>query len=212
MSSNGLYPALQSLYRQHHCTETALLKVKNDILMNMNMGHVSLLVLLDLSAAFDTVDHGILITSLQSRFGVSGKVLEWFSAYLRNRSQRISVNGTLSDRFALQYGVPQGSCLGPVLFIIYASKLFDIVNAHLPNVHCYADDSQLYLPFKLDSQASRDEAVIAMQHCIEDIRQWMLTHRLKLSDDKTEYLLIGTRQQLSKINAGSLAVGDHQIT
>ena len=90
-----------------------------------------MLVLLDLSAAFDTVDHGILITSLQSRFGVSGQVLEWFSGYLRNRSQRISVNGTLSDRFFLQYGVPQGSCLGPVLFIIYASKLFEIVKAHL---------------------------------------------------------------------------------
>ena len=172
MSSNGLCPALQSSYRQHHSTETALLKVKNDILMNMNKGHVTLLVLLDLSA----------ITSLQSRFGVSGKVLEWFSAYLRNRSQRISVNGTLSDRFALQYGVPQGSCLGPVLFLIYASKLFEIVNAHLPNVHCYADDSQLYLSFKPDSQASRDEAVMAMQHCIEDICQWMLTDRLKLND------------------------------
>lgn len=79
MSSNGLYPALHSSYRQHHSTGTALLKVKNDILMNMNKGHVTLLVLLDFSAAFETVDHGILITSLQSRFGVSGKVLEWFS-------------------------------------------------------------------------------------------------------------------------------------
>ena len=212
MSSNGLYPVLQSSYRQHHSTETALLKVKSDILMNMNKGHVTLLVLLDLSAAFDTVDHGILITSLKSRFGVSGQVLEWFSGYLGNRSQRISVNGTLSDRFFLQYGVPQGSCLGPVLFIIYASKLFEIVKAHLPDVHCYADDSQLYLSFKPDSQAIRDEAVMAMQHCIEDIRQWMLTDRLKLNDDKIEYLLIGTRQQLSKISAGSLAVGDHQIT
>ena len=142
MSSNGLYPALQSSYRQHHSTETALFKVKNDILMNINKGHITLLVLLDLSVAFDTVDHGILIMSLKSTFGVSGKVLEWFSAYLRNRSQRISVNGTLSDHFSLQYGVPQGSCLGTVLFIIYASKLFKIVNLHLPNVHCYANDSQ----------------------------------------------------------------------
>ena len=144
MSSNGLYPVLQSLNRQHHSTETALLKVKNDILMNMNKGHVTLLVLLDLSAAFDTIDHSILIMSLQSRFGVWGQVLELFSGYLRNRSQRISVNGTLSDGFFLQYGVPQGSCLGPILFIIYASKLFEIVKAHLPDVHCYADDSQLY--------------------------------------------------------------------
>ena len=127
MSFNGLYPALQSSYRQHHGTDTALLKVKNDIYMNMNKGHVT--------RNFDTVDHGILITSLQSRFGVSGKVLEWFSVY---RSQRISVNGILSDRFSLQYGVPQGSSLAPVLFIVYSSKLVEIVNAHLPDVHCYA--------------------------------------------------------------------------
>ena len=135
MSSNGLYPALQSSFRQHHLTDTALLKVKDDIYMNMNKGHVTKLVLLDLSADFDTVDHGILITSLQSRFGVSGKVLEWFSVY---RSQRISVNVILSDRFSLQYGVPQGSSLAPVLFIVYSSKLVEIVNAPLPDVHCYA--------------------------------------------------------------------------
>ena len=74
------------------------------------------------------------------------------------------------------------------------------------------DDSQLYLPFKPNSQPSRDEAVMSMQHCIEDIRPWKLTDRLKLNVDKTEYLLIGTRLQLSKISAGSLAVGYYQIT
>ena len=121
---------------------------------------------------------------------------------LRNRSQGISLNRTLSDSFFLQYGVPQGSRL----------KLFEIVNAHLPDIHCYADDSQLYLSFKPDSQASWDEANMAMQQCIEDIRQWILTDRLKLNDDKTEYLLIGTRQQLSANSAGTLAVGDHQIS
>ena len=90
------------------------------------------------------------------------------------------------------------------MIIIYASKLVKAVNAHLPDVHCYADDSHLLKP---NSQASQDEAVIAMQHCIEDIRQWMLTDRIKLNDDKSEYLLMRTRQQLSKISAGSLVVG-----
>ena len=92
MSSNGLYPDLQSAYVKNHSTETALLRVKNDILMNMNKGHVILLVFLDLSAAFDTVDHNSLLTSLQTRFGVSGKVLEWFASYLHDRSQRITIN------------------------------------------------------------------------------------------------------------------------
>ena len=93
------------------------------------------------------------------------------------------------------------------MFIIYASKLVKTVNAHLPDVYCCADDSHLYHFLKPNSQASQDEAVIAMQHCIKDIRQWMLTDRIKLSDDKSEYVLMGTRQQLSKISTGSLVVG-----
>ena len=82
------------------------------------------------------------------------------------------------------------------LFVIYASKLFEIFSCHLPDVHCYTDDTQLYLLFKPDSHASHVKAVTAMQWCIEDLGQWMLLDRLKLNDDKTEYLLIGTRQQL----------------
>ena len=126
MSLNHLFPVFQSAYRQHHSTETALLKVKNEILMNMNKQHVTLLVLLDLSVAFDTVDHCTLLQRLQSSLGVRGKVLSWLASYLSGRSQRILINETLSDSFDLECGVPQGSCLGPLLFTIYTSKLFEI--------------------------------------------------------------------------------------
>ena len=81
---------MPSAYREHHATETALLKVKNDILMNMDMGHVTLLVLLDLSAAFDTADHDILIHRLQSLLGPRGSALRWFRSYLRGRSQQVT--------------------------------------------------------------------------------------------------------------------------
>ena len=152
-----------------------------------------------------------LLTSLQTRFGVSGKVLEWFASYLHDRSQRITINGTLSDSFSLQCGVPQGSCLGPILFVIYASKLFEITSRHLPEVHCYADDTQLYLSFKPGLRESHVEALLHMQRCIDDLRQWMLMDRLKLNDEKTEFLLVGTRQQLAKLCVEPLAVGDHLI-
>ena len=102
---------------------------------------MTLLVLLDLSAAFDTVDPNILLTRLKSKLGLNGTAVLWVCSYLSGRTQRISVQGALSKVFHPRYGVPQGACLGPFLFNIYSSKIFDIVVRHLPKVHCYADDS-----------------------------------------------------------------------
>ncbi|PFX17905.1 hypothetical protein AWC38_SpisGene17756 [Stylophora pistillata] len=101
--------------------------------------------------------------------------------------QRISLDGYCSDTFDLQEGVPQGSCLGPLLFMLYASKLFEVVGRHLPSVHKYADDTQLYLAFKPEYTSSAQDAVAAMEHC-----------KLKINDGKSELMVIGTRQQLSK--------------
>ena len=129
MAANQLYPVLQSAYRQHHSTETALLKVKNDILMSMNNQHVTLLVLLDLSAAFDTVDNAILLQCLRDELGVSG-------IRCTNRTQTVLIDDVYSDKFDVKFGVPQGSCLGPLLFTIYTSELFKIMENHLPNCHC----------------------------------------------------------------------------
>ena len=101
--------------------------------------------------------------------------------------------------------------LGPLLFSIYTSQLFDIVSKHLPNVHCYADDTQLYLSFKPDNEASQLAALVAMEACIEDIRRWMIHDKLMLNDDKTEFLLIGTRRQLEKIQIDNLSIGDSAV-
>jgi len=125
-------------------------KVMNDVLLKMNSQHVTLLVLLDLSAAFDTVNHNILLERLHRDVGLRGKVLDWFSSYLSNRSQQVSINGSLSRQFPLGCGVPQGSCLGPLLSVIYTSSLFKVIERHLPQVHCFADDTQLYLSFRAD--------------------------------------------------------------
>ena len=117
-SDNTPLPVHQSSSRQFHSTETALLKVQSDILSNVDKQEVILLVLLDLSAAFDTVDHNSLINILESDFGICGDVLEWFRSYLTGRVQRVIVNQQSSKTFNLNYGVPQGSCLGPVLFLL----------------------------------------------------------------------------------------------
>lgn len=111
LNEHKFYPKTQSAYRKFHSTETALLRVKHDILMNMNRQHVTLLVILDLSAAFDTVDHCIMLDRLKSSFGIKDQVLKWFTSYLTNRSQFISINGGTSKRFDLKYGVPKGHVL-----------------------------------------------------------------------------------------------------
>ena len=119
MVVNDLYPAHQSAYRKHHSTEAAIIKIMNDILLSMNDQHVTLLLLLDLSAAFDTVDNTLLLQSLQTKFGIHGTALDWLNSYLSGRTQQIVISGILSDQFLLSCGVPQGSCLGPVLFVMY---------------------------------------------------------------------------------------------
>ena len=132
MSRFALYPTSQPAYRKGHSTETALLKVQNDILMNMNRKHVT---------SFQTCN--ILLARLKSCIGINGTSLNWFTSYLYNRSQRVSLNGFTSDSFKLPYGVPQGACLGPLLFTIYSSKLLEVIKYHVPAAHTYADDTLL---------------------------------------------------------------------
>ena len=183
--------------------------------MNLDSQRVTLLVMRDLSAAFDTVDHGVLLNRLSTSFGVRGSALQWFASYLLNRSQRVSFDQKLSENFKLQCGVPQGSCLGPLLFTIYASKLFEVIKNYLPQLqsHAYADESQLYLSFNPELACSQNDAVEAMEQCIQAIRSWMIKDKLRMNDSKTEFMIIGTRKQLTKVNIDGLiiTVGESSI-
>ena len=119
LNENELLPSVQSAYRQFFSTETAVLKVVSDVLTAMDRGQITLLGMFDLSAAFDTVDHAILLKRLDVSFGIRGNALNWFASYLSGRSQQVSVHGILASSFYLDFGVPQGSVLGPVLFLLY---------------------------------------------------------------------------------------------
>ena len=125
----------------------------------------------------------------------------------------MSINETLSKPFDLKCGVPQWSCLGPLLFTIYVSKLFQILKHHLSSAHTYADDTQLYLSFKPSDSSSEVEAASAMQKCICNVRAWKREDQLMLNDDKTEFLImIGTRQQLSKVSIQSIKIGQTEVS
>ena len=119
IDDNNLDEKLQSAYKKLHSTETALLRVHDDILRAVDHSCSVVLLLLDLSAAFDTVDHGLLLQRLNTRFGIKGKVLAWFKSYLTDRSQFVSINGSSSSQSNLMFGVPQGSGLGPILYLLY---------------------------------------------------------------------------------------------
>ena len=145
MSNNNLQEPFQSAYKQYHSTESALLMVHNDILCAMENQGVTLLVLLDLSSAFDTIDHPVLLSRLQHHLGINGTILAWFESYLSDRTQCVHINGKSSAPQPLQYGVPQGSVLGPLLFSIYILPLGDIIRRHGMKLHIYADDTQVYV-------------------------------------------------------------------
>jgi len=197
------YPLLQSAYRKFHSTETALLKVFSDLCMAVDEGNICLLGLLDLSAAFDTVDHHILLTRLNNTFGISGTVLNWFTSYLNDRKQFVSMSGCKSSYSNVRCGIPQGSILGPLLFILYASPITDIINSHGLWSHCYADDSQIYFYCSPDQVANLTQS---FSRCIADLEDWMTVNRLKLNCDKTEFLWISSQYQLERLNTSDMSV------
>ena len=211
MEANCPLPVNTSAYRTGHSTETALVKVQSDILYNMEKQKVTLLVLVDLSAAFDTVDHKLVMDILHSKFGISGTALQWHESYLTGRRQCVNINGTHSEPLELAYGVPQGSCIGPINFTQYASSLFDVIYQHLDTAHGYADDHQLYLAFSPNSDTNQHNAIDRMQKCLADVKSWMLKYKLKMNDGKTEFVIIGSRQQLAKIQFDSIKVGDSVV-
>ena len=144
IKKNHLSNPLQLAYRKHHSTESALLKVHIDIIISMDKGEVTALTLLDLSAAFDTIDHATLTDRLSDWYGISGQAQIWFSSYLQNMHQSVKIEDTFSDKVTLSYGVPQGSVLGPVLFTLYTTPLSAIISSFDINHHLYADDTQIY--------------------------------------------------------------------
>ena len=136
----------QSAYKSGHSMDTALLSIKNDIQLSLSLGEATALLLLDLSAAFDTIDHSTLLSCLLHWFGVCGSALKCFSSYFTECFQSVKIGSTLSDLQNLLFGVPQGSVLGPLLFSLYTSPLSTLIGKHKGlNFHFYADDSQLYV-------------------------------------------------------------------
>ena len=190
---------LQSAYKSFHSTETALLTIQNDIYAAMETGKVTALTLLDLSAAFDTMDHDLLLNRLSEWFGVEGNALKWITSYLKNRFQSVSIQGSSSNPIELLFGVPQGSVLGPLLFIMYTTPLSTVL-AKSKDIshHLYADDTQVYNSF---NTSTCDSSIKNLQNSLVSAQDWMFQNKLKLNPDKTEFVLIGNKSQRQKFTS-----------
>ena len=187
---------LQSAYKKFHSTESALLKVENDVLLNMEKGRVTALTLLVLSAAFDTIDHLTLISRLSSWYGISGTALDWFTSYLSNRCQQVKIHDYISEEVLISFGVPQGSVLGPILFTLYTAPLSHVIAEHDVEHYLYADDTKIYISLS-GSEAS--ESLTDLKSCVTDVFTWMTNSKLKLNPSKTEFVIIGSKKTKGKV-------------
>ena len=153
------------------------------------------MVLLDQSAAFDTIDHDKLLDCLRKWFGVGGRCLDWFKSYLSDRTQWIKIGFVLSETSKLKFGVPQGSFLGPFLFSLYTTPLSKVISKH-PDVK-FHDDTQLFI------HLTHKNAKIAFDRlgkCLEDVKLWLHANKLKLNADKTDFIIFGSKSQQDKLN------------
>ncbi|KAL6465781.1 hypothetical protein MHYP_G00259140, partial [Metynnis hypsauchen] len=168
---NQLQDPNQSGFNPAHSTETALIAVTEKLQSTISAKLSSVLILLDLSAAFDTVNHTILLDIL-TNLGITGYAWKWFKSYLEDCSYQVTWRGFTSSPCRLSTGVPQGLVLGPLLFSLYNSSLGDVISSHGFSYHCYADDTQLMFSFSpSDTQVSS-----RISACLSDISSWMSAH------------------------------------
>ena len=209
LNSHNRYNTCQSAYRPGHSTETALLKVVGDLFLSPNKGNISVQALLNFSSAFDTIDHPILVHHLHTDFAFKDSVLQWFSSYLTDRTHYISLSKNCSAFAHVHSGVPQGSVLGPILFIMYTTPLSATIDTHSMKHHSFADDLQLQMSAPPDKISA---LLHSMQSCICDVKAWATANMLKLNDSKTELMLVTSKRTRHLHNLpSSITIGNAQI-
>jgi hypothetical protein len=200
LEEHNILEVFQSGFKSLHSTESALLRVFNDVFLATDSGDSVILVLLDLTAAFDTVDHVVLLSRLEQWVGIRGSALEWIRSYLTDRTFCVNLGDSVSSVAPLVCGVPQGSVLGPLLFSLYLLPLGSIFRKHGMFFHCYADDTQIYVPLK-----KGNNHINHLLKCLGDIRAWMALNFLNFNDRKTEVMVFGDTAGLSPVDLGPFA-------
>ena len=213
--AHNLIPDYQSAYQPNYSCETALVKITNDILWAMEHQRATNLMAIDLSSAFDTMDFGCLTQVLQDRFGIKGKALCCFENYLHPRFCKVNVGHTYSSVRELKCSVPQGSCVGPILYTIYASTLEEVVGGPESNndspilkidLHGFADDHALKNSFKAGDLEAEHTCILTLEGTASNVKMWMDQNCLKMNDEKIEFIVFASRQLMPKCEIKTLCV------
>jgi hypothetical protein len=200
----------QSAYRYSHSTETALLCTLDHVCHSADHSRSTVLVSLDLSSAFDTIDHTILLNRLNATFGISGTALEWITSYLSNRSQFVKLGKSSSSHQPCKFGVPQGSVLGPMLFTIYVSPIASLLSQLGVHQHQYADDTQLHIAI---SQPTAQSDLSLLESGLSTLASWFSQNWLALNPEKSDAILLGTYQRNNTLsNITSVNVAGSTVT
>ena len=184
--SNDLLGHFQSAYRPYHSCKTALMMIHNDIRSMLDARLNVVLLVFDLSAAFDTVNHNILLGKLGQQYGLTDTVFAWFESYLSSRKYYVKGNNSSSHDVSVSSGVPQGSILGPLLFSLHVCEVERVAQVHNLKIHMYADDIQCYFGFASDTLMTL--IVKKIQCFVSDLKSWMNANFLLLNEQKTNFV------------------------
>ncbi len=205
LNTNEILTSCQSGFRSLHSTVTAMLEATSDWSMNIDNGLINGVVFIDLKKAFDTIDHQIMLQKLRN-YGIDQMSLTWFESYLTNRTQKCRVNDQLSNLPPVTCGVPQGSNLGPILFLIYINDLPNCLNHAIPRM--FADDTSISY-----SANTTGELQNVINSELKKLNSWLITNRLSLNIVKTEFMVIGSQRKLRSIDSEiNIRINENEIT
>ena len=194
LTENSMLSKFQSGFRPKHSTVTALIQMCDNWLENMDNGKLNGVIFLDIKKAFDSINHGILLNKMRTRFGISSTELKWFESYLSNREQQCCINEQISSKKTITCGVPQGSILGPLLFLLYINDLPECLTSTTPCM--YADDTQIF-----SSSYDANELVVKLNSDLAHVRNWLIENKLQMHPSKSKLMFIGSSYNLNNKNS-----------